>query len=78
MKVLILDMTHGGAVLAKRFIERGDDVTIVDVYRIGTQELKDSVRAMGARVEDTVPQEEYDLHVIGAGNMGGELGGEEV
>ena len=63
MKVLILDMTHGGAILAKRFIDRGDDVTCVDVYRIGTQELKDSVRAMGARVEDTVPQEEYDLHV---------------
>ena len=63
MKVLILDMTHGGAILAKRFIDRGDDVTCVDVYRIGTQELKDSVRALGARVEDTVPQEEYDLHV---------------
>ena len=63
MKVLILDMTHGGAVLAERFLKRGDEVTCVDVYHIGTKELKDSVRAMGARVEETVPQEEYDLHV---------------
>ena len=63
MKVLILDMTHGGAILAERFVKRGDDVTCVDVYRIGTQELKDKVRSMGVRVEDTVPQEEYDLHV---------------
>ena len=63
MKVLILDMTHGGAILAERFLKRGDEVTCVDVYHIGTKELKDSVRAMGARVEDTVPQEEYDLHV---------------
>ena len=63
MKVLILDMTHGGAILAERFLKRGDEVTCVDVYHIGTQELKDSVRAMGARVEETVPQENYDLHV---------------
>ena len=63
MKVLILDMTHGGAILAERFLKRGDEVTCVDVYHIGTKELKDSVRAMGARVEETVPQEEYDLHV---------------
>ena len=52
MKVLILDMTHGGAVLAERFLKRGDEVTCVDVYHIGTKELKDSVRAMGARVEE--------------------------
>ena len=63
MKVLILDMTHGGAILAERFVKRGDDVTCVDVYHIGTKELKDSVRAMGVRVEETVPQENYDLHV---------------
>ena len=63
MKVLILDMTHGGAILAERFLKRGDEVTCVDVYHIGTKELKDSVRAMGARVEETVPQENYDLHV---------------
>ena len=63
MKVLILDMTHGGAVLAERFLKRGDEVTCVDVYHIGTKELKDSVKAMGARVEETVPQENYDLHV---------------
>ena len=63
MKVLLLDMTHGGAILAERFVKRGDDVTCVDVYHIGTKELKDSVRAMGVRVEETVPQEEYDLHV---------------
>ncbi len=63
MKVLILDMTHGGAILAERFKKRGDDVTCVDVYHIGTQELKDRVRSMGIRVEETVPQEEYDLHI---------------
>ena len=63
MKVLLLDMTHGGAILAERFVKRGDDVTCVDVYHIGTKELKDHVRSLGVRVEETVPQENYDLHV---------------
>ena len=63
MKVLLLDMTHGGAILAERFVKRGDDVTCVDVYHIGTPEMKEKVRSMGVRVEETVPQEEYDLHV---------------
>lgn len=63
MKVLILDLTHGGAILTKRFAERGDDVTCVDVYHIGTDEMKNDLRSIGARVEEAVPPETYDLMV---------------
>ena len=63
MKVLILDMTHGGAILAERFVKRGDDVTCVDVYHIATQELKDDTVAKGVKVFDQVPKDDYDVLV---------------
>ena len=63
MKVLILDMTHGGAILAERFVKRGDDVTCVDVYHIATQELKDDTEAKGVKVHDQVPKDDYDVLV---------------
>ncbi|MCQ2052870.1 MAG: coenzyme F430 synthase [archaeon] len=63
MKVLIMDMTHGGAILAERFIERGDKVTCVDVYRIAKNDLKDRLKNIGVRITETVPQENYDISV---------------
>lgn len=63
MKVLIMDMTHGGAILAEKFIERGDEVTCVDVYRIAKNDLKDRLKNIGIRVTETVPQESYDISV---------------
>ena len=63
MKVLILDMTHGGAILAERFVKRGDEVTCADVYHIATDELKKETQAKGAGVFDQVPEDDYDLLV---------------
>lgn len=60
---MILDMTHGGAILAERFLDRGDDVTCVDVYRIASDEVKTDLETAGARVDVAVPQESYDLLV---------------
>ena len=63
MEVLILDMTHGGAILAERFVKRGDDVTCVDVYHIATQELIDDTKAKGVKVFGQVPKDDYDVLV---------------
>ena len=63
MRVLILDLTHGGDILAGRFLDEGDDVTCVDVYGISTQEQRDSLTASGARVLREVPPEGFDLLV---------------
>ena len=50
MKVLVLDLVHGGEVLARAYAERGDDVTAVDVYRTSPAELRDGLDSMGIRV----------------------------
>ena len=63
MKILIMDMTHGGAILAGRFIGRGDEVTCVDVYGIATEEMMKETAAKGVRVSKEVPQEDYDVLV---------------
>ena len=63
MRVLILDLTHGGDILAGRFLGERDDVTCVDVYGISTQEQRDSLTASGARVLREVPPEGFDLLV---------------
>ncbi len=63
MKVLVLDLVHGGEVLARTYASRGDDVTAVDVYRTSTDELRNSLIAMGVRVLETSPPEPFDLGV---------------
>lgn len=64
MRVLILDMVHGGDILARRHLAEGDDVTCVDVYGICPQSKKDELRAMEVRVTDTVPPGKYDMTVM--------------
>ncbi len=61
MKVLILDMVHGGKVLAKSYLDRGCEVTAVDVYKITPNDILKDIRHMGARVADEVPAEHFDL-----------------
>lgn len=63
MKTLVLDLTHGGEVLARAYAGRGDDVTAVDIYRTSTAELRDGLGAMGVRVLDAPPPEPFDLGV---------------
>ena len=50
MKALLLDMTHGGQVLAPLFKESGYEVTVADVYRIAPKEMLDSLTSQGIRV----------------------------
>lgn len=64
MKVLVLDMVHGGDLLARRHQAEGDDVTCVDVYGICPMERKDELAAYDIRVADTVPVDRYDMTVM--------------
>lgn len=66
MKVLVLDTTHGGDVIARRFRAEGDDVTCVDVYRNCPEEKKAGLREDEIRVVDSVPEGRYDLAVMPA------------
>jgi hypothetical protein len=62
MKVLLLDMTHGGQILAPLFKGRGDDVTVCDVYRIAPESMLESLRSIGAHVFVGAPEPgHYDL-----------------
>lgn len=63
MKVLVLDLTHGGDVIAMGYLERGCSVTAVDIYRtsaaIATRLVQHGVRCL-----DSSPEEDFDLAVI--------------
>ena len=62
MKALLLDMTHGGQVLAPYFKKDGYDVTVADVYRIAPQEMLDDLKAQGIRVFVGKPDpDHYDI-----------------
>ena len=50
MKALLLDMTHGGQILAPFYAAEGYDVTVADVYRIAPAEMLDSLRGRGFHV----------------------------
>lgn len=63
-KVLVLDLTHGGEVLALEYASRGASVTAVDVYRTAPAEKKASLAAKGVRVLDASPPERFDLGVV--------------
>ena len=63
MHILILDLTHGGDILAEAFLKDGHDVTCVDVYGIATAEAMDALREKGAEVSRTVPLNDYDVLV---------------
>jgi len=63
MRVLVLDLTHGGEVLARAYARRGDDVTAVDVYGTSTAELRDGLNALGVQVLRSSPPEPFDLGV---------------
>lgn len=63
MKVLVLDLTHGGDVLALEYLERGGSVTAVDIYRTSTA-LTDELARKGVRCLFSSPEEDFDLAVV--------------
>ncbi|MBO5547947.1 MAG: coenzyme F430 synthase [Candidatus Methanomethylophilaceae archaeon] len=50
MKVLLLDMTHGGQILAPLFKAQGHEVAVADVYRIAPESMLESLRSLGVDV----------------------------
>lgn len=64
MRVLVLDMVHGGDLLAMRHRSEGDDVTCVDVYGICSRERKDELAMDDIRVCDSTPAGKYDMTVM--------------
>jgi hypothetical protein len=63
-KVLVLDLTHGGEVLAREFASRGDSVTAVDIYHTAPADRKAALTDEGVRVLDGSPAEHFDLGVV--------------
>lgn len=63
-RVLVLDLTHGGEVLAREFASRGDSVTAVDIYHTAAAGARDALASEGVRVLDTSPAEHFDLGVV--------------
>ena len=59
--VLIMDMVHGGDIIASRLFPLGYRITCADVYRISSEELRQRMRDAGARVSEDVPPDHYDL-----------------
>lgn len=59
--VLVMDMVHGGDIIASRLIPLGYRVTCADVYRVSTEELRKRMKDLGAIVSQEVPPAHYDL-----------------
>ncbi|NYT12063.1 MAG: coenzyme F430 synthase [Methanomassiliicoccales archaeon] len=63
MKILIIDMTHGGDLLALEYAERENDVTCVDCYGTSSEEKRVLLEEKGIRCMTTAPDEDFDLLV---------------
>jgi len=62
MKVLLLDMTHGGQILAPLYQNEGNDVYVCDVYRIAPQSMLDDLSSKGIKVSVGAPEKgHYNL-----------------
>jgi len=62
MRVLLLDMTHGGQILAPLLKKEGNEVSVCDVYRIAPGTMLDSLKGMGIDVTVGSPTPgHYDL-----------------
>jgi len=63
MKVLVLDLTHGGDIIAMEYLKRGCSVTAVDIYRTSAATAS-GLGGYGVRCLDSSPEEDFDLAVI--------------
>ncbi len=64
MKILILDTVHGGKILAERYLKKGNEVTVVDVYKVTAKEVLSGLRHKGAKVADSAPETHFDMVVM--------------
>ena len=60
MEALILDMTHGGCVIAERLTDRGWDVACVDVYGVSSAECRERMAARGIDILKEAPERHFD------------------
>jgi len=61
MDALVLDMTHGGYIIAERLVDRGWKVACVDVYHNSTEECRDRLAAKGLKALDSSPAGHFDI-----------------
>lgn len=60
-RFLILDMIHGGDIIAEELVKRGDEPTCVDVYHNCPEENRQRMLSLGCRVLASSPDEEFDM-----------------
>lgn len=63
MKVLVIDATHGGITLSKAFMERGEDVTCVDVHKTITDRQIEELAKQFCMMRSMPDPSKYDLIV---------------
>ena len=63
MKVLVLDLTHGGDILVREYLRRGCDVTAVDIY-YNSSSICQGLQGLGVRCLPASPAERFDLVVM--------------
>lgn len=61
MKVLIIDTTHGGDVLAMEYASMDNEVTCVDCYGTSRPEVREELEAKEIRWLSSPPEEDFDL-----------------
>ncbi len=66
MEALVLDMTHGGFVIAERLMDRGWGVTCVDVYKVSSPECDARMAARGLVALDEAPERHFDAVIMPA------------
>jgi len=66
MRALVLDMTHGGDIIAQELLRRGWDVVCVDVYGTAPEEAKRAVAASGGTAARSAPPGGYDVLIAPA------------
>jgi UDP-N-acetylmuramyl pentapeptide synthase len=64
MNVLVLDMVHGGGILAREYLKKGYSVHCVDVYGIAKEDIRSELKGLGISVHNEVPAGCYDLLVM--------------
>ena len=64
MKILIIDLTHGGDKIGREYLALGHDVTLVDIYHSTPEDLRRSLEQEGFRVLEAAPSEMFDLAVV--------------
>ena len=61
MDALVLDMTHGGFIIAERLADMGWNVVCVDVYHNSTEECAERLAAKGLKALDRSPPQHFDV-----------------